>query len=331
MKFLKMVRGIGLEKSRKFGHFCTLKASKKNSWNALTCWKHLEARLSHRLPVELNVKVMRHGEVRQGSQTLPYGLFSMWPIWATKVASKKAFYVLTILTSRLATGCSRRRRKVLKVSINFSNYSRVSYKSFEGHPRLRKKYFESYATFMKILKMVRGIRLEKSRKFCHFYTLKASKIFSWNVSTCWKHLEVRLSHRLFVELNEKAMRHVEVILEAQTHLQRIFTGWKSSFDPGFDREWGSSQTSKVSIEARNGPKRSGKSSGEPRDIAVSDARRIKFIPYIHQNISWPYEKWWISSPLTHRIKITTFIYIWVLTEQYDAKDELWRTFFDPTR
>ena len=77
------------------------------------------------------------------------------------MASKKAFYVLTILTSRLATGCSRHRRKVLKVSMNFFDYSKVSYKSFEGHPRHRKKYFESHATFMKILKMVRGIGLEK--------------------------------------------------------------------------------------------------------------------------------------------------------------------------
>ena len=143
MKILKVVRGIGLEKSRKFGHFCTLKASKKISWNVLTCWKHLEVRLSHRLSVKSNEKVMQHVEVRQGSQTLPYGLFSMWPILASKVASKKAFYVLTILTSRLATRCSRRRRKVLKVSMNFYDYSRVSYKSFEGHPRLRKKYFES--------------------------------------------------------------------------------------------------------------------------------------------------------------------------------------------
>ena len=42
---------------------------------------------------------------------------------------------------------------------------------------LRKKYFESYATFMKILKMVRGIGLEKSRKFGLFWTLKASKKF----------------------------------------------------------------------------------------------------------------------------------------------------------
>ena len=58
--------------------------------------------------------------------------------------------------------------------MNFFDYSKVSYKRFEGHPRLRKKYFESYATFMKILKMVRGIGLEKSRKFGHFCTLKAS-------------------------------------------------------------------------------------------------------------------------------------------------------------
>ena len=81
----------------------------------------------------------------------------MWPI----LASKKAFYVLRILTSRLATRGSRRRRKLLKVSMNLSDYSRVSYKSFQGHPRLGTKYFDSYATFMKILKMVGGVGLEK--------------------------------------------------------------------------------------------------------------------------------------------------------------------------